>query len=269
MTLFENRTFFESSRTLLAGNTGLGMKKFLRSVQVNFPFLQDLRWKVEPVVRRAMKSVHDDDWRAFSLLRLNSGPIIDVGAKRGQSIESFLLTLPKRKIFSFEPNRLLARQLARKYSKHPEIVINSLGLGDKKGTFTLYVPQYKRWIFDGLSSLDRNEAISWLGTHNLYNFDTRFLRCVEVDCDISTLDSFRFTPSLIKIDVQGTEISVLQGAEKTIQSSRPVILLESASDEIVEFLSRFEYRPYVYKSGELIKNCTDASNCFFLTDAHL
>jgi hypothetical protein len=44
---------------------------------------------------------------------------------------------------------------------------------------------------------------------------------------LQTLDSYRFEGvSLIKIDVEGHEYSVIEGAAKTITSSRPALLIE-------------------------------------------
>lgn len=43
---------------------------------------------------------------------------------------------------------------------------------------------------------------------------------------LRTLDSYKLTPDLIKIDVEGFEVFVVRGAEKTIKRARPVIVVE-------------------------------------------
>ena len=60
--------------------------------------------------------------------------------------------------------------------------------------------------------------------------------------------------SLIKIDVEGHELSALKGAEKIINSNRPVIIFEqgaeqinNSSSETIEYLSQLNYDFYIIK----------------------
>ena len=46
------------------------------------------------------------------------------------------------------------------------------------------------------------------------------------DIDVLPLDGFMLEPGLIKIDVQGMELAVLKGAENTIITSKPVLVVE-------------------------------------------
>jgi hypothetical protein len=61
-----------------------------------------------------------------------------------------------------------------------------------------------------------------------------------------TLDSFNFDKvDLIKIDVEGLELSVLDGARETIGKFHPKIILETHTKELykksIEFLKDFNY----------------------------
>jgi hypothetical protein len=47
---------------------------------------------------------------------------------------------------------------------------------------------------------------------------------------IRTLDSFELKPTLIKIDTEGNELSVLQGATRTLRA-KPMIVVETHSPE--------------------------------------
>lgn len=245
------------------------LRSFLRSVQTSFPILQPLRWEVERGLRRAIRLPHDVDWNAFLLLDVAPGPIVDVGANRGQSIESFLLTVPNRSMVCFEPNTTLARQLKSRYAHRANVRIHPVALGHREGNFTLYVPVYKQWMFDGLASLDRDEAMNWLNPATVWNFDPRHLRCIEMECRTMRLDSLKLDAAILKMDVQGTEISVLMGAESTIRKHQPIVFLESATDEIRDFLDQFGYRPYGFSHNHLELGRMDRENCFFLTEAHL
>ena len=50
------------------------------------------------------------------------------------------------------------------------------------------------------------------------------------------------TISLIKIDVEGHELSALMGLERLIERDRPVLVIEGRSDEVEAFLSNYGYR---------------------------
>lgn len=238
-------------------------------MQSGFPILQELRWRNEYRLQRMFRYAHESDFYAFSKLKLSDKPILDVGANRGQSIESFRSVLPGKAICSFEPNRFLAEKLRSRYAHTPDVKINDFGLGDEPGSFVLYIPKYKKWIYDGLSSLDRNEAASWLNQRTIWRFDENELHLIEVECDIVTLDSLDMSASVIKIDVQGYELQALKGGSRTIEAHRPVIMLESATDEIVSFLGGFGYIPHIQRNGAFVADRTDAVNCFFLRPEHL
>lgn len=244
------------------------MKRVLRNVQTFFPFLQDVRFNLASGLRKAFKHVHDKDWRAFEQLKVGEGVVVDVGANRGQSLDSFQLIMSGRSIVSFEPNVRLAAKLARRYRGNKRVTIEPVALSSGSGRQKLYLPKYRNWVFDGLASLDPEEALNWLNPERMYRFSPKNLSHIELDIEVKTLDEFNLTPSIIKIDVQGLEYDVLRGATKTISACRPIILVEGGAQNIVDLLSGFDYRPYSFCSGVLQQNDATGKNVFFLTDAH-
>jgi hypothetical protein len=53
-----------------------------------------------------------------------------------------------------------------------------------------------------------------------------------------------FPPDFIKIDVEGAELSVLEGARETLSKTRPTMLIEIGSEKlqgVQEYLSKYEY----------------------------
>jgi hypothetical protein len=77
----------------------------------------------------------------FDLRYLVRGPnpvVLDVGANTGQSIELFRRTLNKPRIFSLEPNPVLAAELKKKYA-NCEIVVEAAAVGSSEGTSTFNV----------------------------------------------------------------------------------------------------------------------------------
>ena len=245
------------------------MKAYVRAVQTFFPMLQDARFRIQRTVQRATRSVHDPDWLAFKRLRVGDRIILDVGANRGLSIESFRIALPGRPIVAFEPNPRLAGKLEQEYGSSDNVRIEPVALSDAPGAAKLYLPRYRNYVFDSLASMERAEAMEWLGSDNFKGFDARRLTCLEMDITTRTLDTYGLAPSVIKLDTQGSEEKVLCGGLQTIASTRPIILLEGATPSIRELLMQFNYRAYVFDNGELIPDRMDARNVFFLTPERL
>lgn len=245
------------------------MKSYFRALQTFLPFLQNARFRFERAARRATRSVHDSDWLAFPHFKIGKGPILDVGANRGQSIESFRIVLPGREIIAFEPNSHLAGMLKRDYLSDSNIRIEAVALSDRESVERLYIPRYRNWVFDGLASMDRREAMDWLNGDRLKGFDPTRLTCIEMDIVIKTLDKYLVSPSVLKLDTQGTEEKVLRGGMSVISTSRPVILVESATPEIAKLLKSCDYMPFAYERGKLVANRLDSKNVFFVTREHL
>jgi hypothetical protein len=67
---------------------------------------------------------------------------------------------------------------------------------------------------------------------------------VELRVPVRTLDSFKLRPSLLKIDTEGDEFPVLQGAMETLKG-RPRVLVETHSPESLrktrEYLEAYGY----------------------------
>jgi FkbM family methyltransferase len=66
----------------------------------------------------------------------------------------------------------------------------------------------------------------------------------EFRVPIRTLDSYKLTPSLVKIDTEGNELHVLQGAQETLKQ-KPQLVIETHSQESVgriqALLKSYEY----------------------------
>ncbi len=139
---------------------------------------------------------------------------------------------------AFEPNpRTLdilqynAKLNTRRFAIHP------VALSDKHGSADLFLPPAAN---TGLASLDK-------GTNHAG--DTATVRCTTIDVLLSDRDIL--APTLIKVDVEGTELAVFQGAVRLFQTHPPkCIVFETAVDSnghpttsaISLFLSPFCYR---------------------------
>lgn len=240
------------------------MKKVFRSIQTLFPYLHDLRFSLMLAMIRLTKVPHEKDFHAVKMFRPKPDQVfIDVGSNRGEAISSMLTANHPNQIIGFEPNPLIFEKLRNLVRQNDHVTVHNYGLGSKNQDLTLYVPFYRKWMFDGLGSFKYEAARDWLKSR-MWQFDEKKLTVRELDCKIRKLDDFKLKPYFIKIDVQGFELEVLKGGRKTIEANKPILLIESASQEVKKFLEQLGYRFFGFTDGELVEGI-GGINTFCLT----
>ena len=84
----------------------------------------------------------------------------------------------------------------------------------------------------------------------------------------------KYKISLIKVDVNGHELSVIKGLENIIRKDRPVLIIETDNkiNKIEFFLKKLKYKKYSFSKNknkfENIKN-EYPLNTYFLQNSHL
>ena len=132
---------------------------------------------------------------------------VDVGANIGY-VTSWL-SLRWTQVSSFEPTPTTFCAL-EKNARRENINLYNVGLSDDHGNL-LFAHNRSRPNLNQIVSDKSKLKKNWL------------LQEIEV----RTLDSYQFeNVDLVKIDVEGHEFQVIQGAIKTIQSCKPIIVLE-------------------------------------------
>ena len=242
------------------------MKKLLRTLQVQFPYLLDAKFKLMRFLRNILRIPFENDFYALSLFPdVEDALFLDVGANRGQSSDAILMKRKNIWIYLFEPNELLAEKLKGMFGHNERIVINNFGLGDENTHGILVVPFYKKWMFDGLASFDEDKARNWL-KGRVYFYSERFLTLHKSKCQIKILDELELAPFFIKLDIQGYEYRALKGGERTLRAHEPVLLVESPDDATINYLNRLGYQPYAFTQGKFILGLKGKSNTFFMTE---
>ena len=134
---------------------------------------------------------------------------LDIGANKG--VYAWLLRACSRKVYAFEPNPKMFRFLRRIESER--IAVSNVALSDRSGTAPLRVPRHRRGGFSnqGASLSDVKVPDDFMGV----SVETRRLDDLEI-ADVG----------FIKIDVEGFEQAVLEGARETIARDRPSLLIE-------------------------------------------
>jgi FkbM family methyltransferase len=101
----------------------------------------------------------------------------------------------------------------------------------------LHVPKVKQWKLTQYSSSDVEKVTAQLtGDFNIQPKDISF---TTIQSKCATLDSFHLIPYFIKVDVEGQEAQVIQGAIETIRKYKPVILIEIQSLEGYKLIGNF------------------------------
>lgn len=154
--------------------------------------------------------------------------VIDVGANIGNH-SIYFAALCGCRVTAFEPNPL-AYELLRLSVEHNKlssrIELRCTALGERSG----------------LGQIDSSKAAHNLGA-------TSVKRVIEGTVPIEPLDDAlpHARPSLIKIDVEGMELEILRGAQRTIERARPVLCIEastgSAYEKVLDFLAARSFLP--------------------------
>jgi FkbM family methyltransferase len=175
------------------------------------------------------------------------GIFMDVGSHNG-SVALYASRIAKSgRILAFEPVLALYERVLENIAlNHTENVKPlRVALGAQTGKLTMHVNHSNR----GSSSLQKNSA-------EVY--------AEEEEVSIDTLDN-QFRKSglarvdMIKIDVEGFELAVLQGAETTIREYKPILIIEhDPKNQDVsgpfDFITRLGfYKIYIPKNGRHIK----------------
>lgn len=133
---------------------------------------------------------------------------IDAGANKG--IYTHHLRRRYARVVAFEPLPQMARALAR---AAPRAEVHQIALSDQHGTARLTLPVG----FNELGSIE-----------TAVKSQTAVAGPLEAhDVTVKPLDSFAFdNVGLLKIDVEGHELAVLDGARGLIASCKPTVLVE-------------------------------------------
>ncbi|HBK91765.1 MAG TPA: hypothetical protein DDZ68_08850 [Parvularcula sp.] len=242
------------------------MKRILRSLLVHAPALGEAKAVAKSAVLKAVRRPFEPEFRVLAALEAAPDEVaLDVGANRGQSIEAIRLFRPALPIVAFEPDADLAGGLRRKYSGDPLVAVHSFGLGEAAATLKLFTPAYAGYVFDGLASTDRAEALGWLNARTLIGFDRKKLALREQTIDVRPLDALQIAPCFLKIDVQGAEEAVITGGARTIAARLPVLLIETGLNEgLIRQVEAIGYRAYNFENRGLVPRRRAVRNTVFL-----
>lgn len=191
---------------------------------------------------------------------------LDVGANTGMSALSFRRHDRRTPILSIEANPVLADTLrtVRRFIRGFDFKLAAAGA--ERGRMTLYTPVYRGMAITGEASAERPTPnnVFWIAEH-VPELDESYFSVRSTDVDVIPLDDLALRPAHVKIDVEGAELEVLRGLERTLREHKPSVLVErsGAFEEITELLEGLGYSARRYDSdthvlepyaGEAVQN---------------
>jgi FkbM family methyltransferase len=165
---------------------------------------------------------------------------VDVGANIGIYTKELAKLTPK--VHAFEPSVRLATLLRK--SVPPNVCVYQQAVSDKPGTATLRTPiKNDKLLASSLATLENNV---------LDNFTEETVSLAVLD------DAISETIGFVKIDVEGHELKVLNGALRIIETHKPIFLVECEERHgvgnvagLFDFFAKIKYFGYFLKNGRL------------------
>jgi FkbM family methyltransferase len=197
------------------------------------------------LIARSERRWGESELRLLPLLVSRNQLALDVGAADG--VYTYFLRRHALDCHAFEANPSSASRLGRRL---PGVKLHACALSDHHGELELRVPLVAGVALSGWGTVEPANRFAALPDHEIASW--------RVQC--APLDSFQLRDvGFIKIDVEGHELSVLQGARETLERCRPNILVEAedrhrpgAVAEVCRFLTAFAYRGWFFDRWSLI-----------------
>lgn len=214
--------------------------------------------------RRLQRSIKRNDEQEINLVKkfIKSGTdSIDVGVYRG--VYSYEMSKYSEKVHSFEPNPIIFKYINKNLKKFiKNIHLYNFALSNQNKTINLKIP-----IRNSNSNKEIFEEYYEMGKATIHN-ENNFENYENFEIQTKKIDELSFDNkiSFIKIDVEGHELEVIEGAINTIKRDKPVLLVEIEKQytkkevaESINFINSLGYKSYFFNKKDL-KSTTELNN---------
>lgn len=184
------------------------------------------------------------------LADIYSPVIVDVGAYTGQTVNDYLLSFPHARVLALEPTPVSFSQLKRRFDSESRVKCLNLAVSDSNGEVSFNINEFSPT--NSILSTDSNADTYW-GNELLGTVEEVSVQCKTLDhlCQQENINHI----DILKLDVQGAELQVLNGAEQLLCNKGisiiylevifvPTYIGQSAYFDIGNFLSSKGYNLY-------------------------
>ena len=185
--------------------------------------------------------------------------ILDIGTNIGSTILQFAVLIGKEGfVYGFEPDSINYANCQRNISLNnfSNLEVSQIGLGDERGSFDLVV------------DTDSNRGGNRI-SDNISGKSTSKIVVERLDDWMQNKPIERV--DLIKIDVEGYELKVLKGGEKSILKYKPIFFIEldednlkatgDSANKLIELLEEWNYSIIDSITGLPVKSTDNFINC--------
>ncbi len=214
--------------------------------------------------RRLQRSIKRSDEQEINLVKkfIKSGTdSIDVGVYRG--VYSYEMSKYSEKVHYFEPNPIIFEYINKNLKKFiKNIHLYNFALSNQNKTINLKIP-----IRNSNSNKEIFEEYYEMGKATIHN-ENNFENYENFEIQTKKIDELSFDNkiSFIKIDVEGHELEVIEGAKNTIKKDKPILLVEIEKQytkkevgESINFINSLGYKSYFFNKKDL-KSTTELNN---------
>lgn len=189
----------------------------------------------------------DAEWRVLDQLLRPGKDAIEVGANIGAHSVAIARKLDGfgRRLMVIEPQPVVFQNLCANLALNGllNVLAENAAVSNTSGNLRFVVPDYRRPGSNfGAVTMRADDCTPNDDSADGVTFQR--VRCVRLD-DLAPED---FNVGLIKIDVEGFELQVLESAVKTIERHRPVLYVENdrleSSQALIEWLWAADYELY-------------------------
>lgn len=169
--------------------------------------------------------------------------VLDVGGHHGQFTLFALERFPQAQVVTFEPQAEGVAKIRQAVGGDARVRILNYALSDSAGKAELHIS--KRSDSSSLLPIGEGQTTAYPGTEEATT------ELIELETLDALLPDPPKGPVLLKIDVQGAELSVLRGAEQTLKSVDAIFVEcsfvelyegQALANEVIEFLAERGFR---------------------------
>ena len=177
----------------------------------------------------------------------------DIGGNIGETALNFA-RLSNGRVYTFEPNKETYKSLIYNIesNSNPNVIPVEKGLSNKPSKMKIKNRTVHNLGADQLTEIQKDERDEGVEVTTLDNFVR--------ENDVKRMD-------LVKIDVEGMELFVLEGGENSIRKFKPVLYIEYSPDnfsdfgysgnKLIEFINSIGYRLFSSQGKTEIKTDSD------------